>query len=143
MLYWSAPEIEKSFLVIFNQSQRVNSTLKSWFDYVIHGLVPVSPLSNGNRIQKFKTSNPNLDKYLKARALLDFEAEFPSDLTLRTGDVIYIVYGEEQNEGWTGIVGDRQGLFPSECVELVEEIRWPMHRNEPTYVLATIRNFSN
>jgi hypothetical protein len=73
-----------------------------------------------------------LENYPKAKALFDYEAEVHGDLTLRAGDIIYILDREEEDGWWTGMIGNRQGLFPSTYVEIVEEKPLPsIHKNEP------------
>jgi len=67
-----------------------------------------------------------------AKALFDYEAEVHGDLTLRAGDIIYILDKEEEEGWWTGMSGNRQGLFPSTYVEVIEEKPLPsIHKNEP------------
>eukprot|EP00484_Ammonia_sp_Unknown_P027509 CAMPEP_0197032254 /NCGR_PEP_ID=MMETSP1384-20130603/10974_1 /TAXON_ID=29189 /ORGANISM="Ammonia sp." /LENGTH=952 /DNA_ID=CAMNT_0042461887 /DNA_START=28 /DNA_END=2886 /DNA_ORIENTATION=- len=73
-----------------------------------------------------------LENYPKAKALFDYEAEVHGDLTLRAGDIIYILDREEEDGWWTGCIGNRQGLFPSTYVEIIEEKPLPsIHKNEP------------
>ena len=53
-------------------------------------------------------------------------------MTLRAGDIIYILDREEEEGWWTGMSGTRQGLFPSTYVEVIEEKPLPsIHKNEP------------
>jgi len=80
-------------------------------------------------------SEQGLANYPKARALFDYEAQVHGDLTLRAGDMIYIIDREEAEGWWTGQVAGtkRQGLFPSTYVEVVEEKPLPaIHKNEPS-----------
>ena len=73
-----------------------------------------------------------LENYPKAKALFDYEAEVHGDLTLRAGDIIYILDREEEDGWWTGMINNRQGLFPSTYVEIIEEKPLPsIHKNEP------------
>eukprot|EP01084_Bolivina_argentea_P084050 152115_1 len=73
-----------------------------------------------------------LDNYPKARALFDYEAEVHGDLTLRAGDIIYILDRQEEEGWWTGMINQRQGLFPSTYVEIIDEKPLPqIHKNEP------------
>mmetsp|Transcript_18393 Transcript_18393/g.29153 ORF Transcript_18393/g.29153 Transcript_18393/m.29153 type:complete len:956 (+) Transcript_18393:1172-4039(+) len=79
------------------------------------------------------TSAPHgLQHCARARALFDFEAMVHGDLTVRAGDLIYILEREESNGWWTGCIvaggggsggngGRRQGLFPSTYVEVFDE----------------------
>jgi hypothetical protein len=56
-----------------------------------------------------------------AKALYDFDAENPSEITFRKDDLLYINY--RQCEGW--LVGylqeDKLGLIPENYVKLLQE----------------------
>ncbi|KAI9806563.1 MAG: hypothetical protein M1833_003750 [Piccolia ochrophora] len=55
----------------------------------------------------------------QARALFNFDAEQPTDLGFKKGDVITIVKRtDSKNDWWTGRVGDKEGMFPSNYVEM-------------------------
>eukprot|EP01083_Nonionella_stella_P129062 391319_1 len=73
---------------IYDTQQPINTTLYS----------PKSIHKNG------------LDNYPKARALFDYEAEVHGDLTLRAGDIIYILDRQEEEGWWTGMINQRQGV---------------------------------
>eukprot|EP00486_Rosalina_sp_Unknown_P006749 CAMPEP_0201572838 /NCGR_PEP_ID=MMETSP0190_2-20130828/16345_1 /ASSEMBLY_ACC=CAM_ASM_000263 /TAXON_ID=37353 /ORGANISM="Rosalina sp." /LENGTH=550 /DNA_ID=CAMNT_0047999105 /DNA_START=1269 /DNA_END=2921 /DNA_ORIENTATION=+ len=93
----------------------------------------VSPTaSQHQQIYSSTTSLSGLENYPKAKALFDYEAEVHGDLTLRAGDIIYILDREEEDGWWTGMIQNRQGLFPSTYVEIIEEKPLPsIHKNEP------------
>ncbi|KAK5166920.1 uncharacterized protein LTR77_007649 [Saxophila tyrrhenica] len=56
----------------------------------------------------------------QAVAKFTFDADQPGDLGFKKGDVITIVKRtESEADWWTGRVGDREGIFPSNYVELV------------------------
>lgn len=56
----------------------------------------------------------------QAIAKFTFEADQPGDLGFRKGDVITIVKRtESEADWWTGRIGDREGIFPSNYVEVV------------------------
>jgi len=105
---WDQPQIENNKKMEVNQSQNV---------------------MNGNNADIMKKG---LENYPKAKALFDYEAEVHGDLTLRAGDIIYILDREEEDGWWTGMISNRQGLFPSTYVEIIEEKPLPsIHKNEP------------
>jgi lipid-binding SYLF domain-containing protein len=54
----------------------------------------------------------------QARALFTFEADQPGDLGFKKGEIITIVKRtESKNDWWTGRIGSREGIFPSNYVE--------------------------
>lgn len=73
----------------------------------------------------------NYDNYPKARALFDYEAEVLGDLTLRAGDVIIILEKDTEGGWWTGRIGAREGLFPSNYAEIIDDKELPnMNRGD-------------
>jgi hypothetical protein len=56
----------------------------------------------------------------QAIAKFAFDADQPGDLGFKKGDIITIVKRtESENDWWTGRIGDREGIFPSNYVEVV------------------------
>jgi hypothetical protein len=56
----------------------------------------------------------------QAVAKFTFDADQPGDLGFRKGEVITIVKRtESESDWWTGRIGDREGIFPSNYVEVV------------------------
>ena len=56
----------------------------------------------------------------QAIAKFTFDADQPGDLGFKKGDVITIVKRtESENDWWTGRVGEKEGIFPSNYVEVV------------------------
>lgn len=56
----------------------------------------------------------------QAVAKFTFEADQPGDLAFKKGDVITIVKRtENEADWWTGRIGEREGIFPSNYVEVV------------------------
>ena len=53
----------------------------------------------------------------RANALYNYDAQEPSELTLREGDTVRIL--QKSGEWWFGSVDGREGYFPSNYVELV------------------------
>ncbi|KAI8070610.1 uncharacterized protein B0P05DRAFT_474248 [Gilbertella persicaria] len=57
---------------------------------------------------------------VRARALFNFAGEQEGDLVFHKGDMITIVKKTDtQNDWWTGRIGNRQGIFPANFVQLV------------------------
>jgi lipid-binding SYLF domain-containing protein len=62
----------------------------------------------------------NLQKN-EAIALFNFDADQPGDLAFKKGDIITILKKtDSDNDWWTGRVGERQGIFPSNYVKMKE-----------------------
>lgn len=56
----------------------------------------------------------------QAIAKFAFDADQPGDLGFKKGDIITIVKRtESETDWWTGRIGDREGIFPSNYVEVV------------------------
>ena len=56
----------------------------------------------------------------QAIAKFTFDADQPGDLAFKKGDIITIVKRtESENDWWTGRVGEKEGIFPSNYVEVV------------------------
>ncbi|KAI8314001.1 SH3 domain-containing protein [Colletotrichum sp. SAR11_59] len=57
----------------------------------------------------------------EAVALFTFEADQPGDLGFKKGDVITVLKKtENETDWWTGMIGTRHGIFPSNYVKLKE-----------------------
>lgn len=56
----------------------------------------------------------------QAVAKFTFDADQPGDLGFKKGEIITIVKRtESEADWWTGRIGGREGIFPSNYVELV------------------------
>ncbi|KAI9803602.1 MAG: hypothetical protein M1825_001945 [Sarcosagium campestre] len=111
----------------------------TWADDV-YDRSPASPTSPNNRLARRssitdhysfndnKPSRPTAPKPKftpksslgpnQARALFNFEAEQPTDLGFKKGEVITIVKRtDSKNDWWTGRIGSKEGMFPSNYVE--------------------------
>ncbi|KAI1186596.1 hypothetical protein F5B17DRAFT_403007 [Nemania serpens] len=66
-------------------------------------------------------SKAALLKKNEAVALFTFEADQPGDLGFKKGDVITVLKKtESDNDWWTGMIGSRHGVFPSNYVKMTE-----------------------
>lgn len=66
-------------------------------------------------------SKQALLKKNEAVALFTFEADQPGDLAFKKGDIITVLKKtESDNDWWTGMVGTRHGIFPSNYVKMKE-----------------------
>ncbi|KAK6850766.1 SH3 domain-containing protein [Apiospora arundinis] len=75
---------------------------------------PAAPKPN------FQSKNAMLKKN-EAVALFTFEADQPGDLGFKKGDVITVLKKTDSaNDWWTGMVGTRHGIFPSNYVKMSE-----------------------
>ncbi|KAL5614859.1 hypothetical protein BROUX41_004940 [Berkeleyomyces rouxiae] len=62
-----------------------------------------------------------LMKKNEAVAMFTFEADQPGDLAFKKGDVITVLKKtESDNDWWTGMIGNRHGIFPSNYVKMME-----------------------
>ena len=58
----------------------------------------------------------------KAKALFDYEARAPDELSFKRRDIITVLDKDEEDEGWyTGELNGARGLFPHNYVQLLEE----------------------
>ncbi|KAK5661967.1 hypothetical protein OQA88_10078 [Cercophora sp. LCS_1] len=68
---------------------------------------------------KFTSGQPL--KKNEAIALFTFEADQPGDLSFKKGDVITVLKKTDSaNDWWTGMIGTRHGIFPSNYVKMKE-----------------------
>ncbi|KAJ4161335.1 Protein ysc84 [Fusarium oxysporum] len=57
----------------------------------------------------------------EAVAVYNFDADQPGDLGFKKGDVITVLKRtESDNDWWTGQIGTRTGIFPSNYVKMKE-----------------------
>ncbi|KXT15830.1 hypothetical protein AC579_6268 [Pseudocercospora musae] len=76
---------------------------------------PSAPKPAFGSTGKFPTAQPG-----QAIAKFTFDADQPGDLGFKKGEVITIVKRtESEADWWTGRIGEREGIFPSNYVELV------------------------
>ncbi|KAI0467549.1 hypothetical protein F4859DRAFT_236948 [Xylaria cf. heliscus] len=75
---------------------------------------PVAPKPNFASKQALLKKN-------EAVALFTFEADQPGDLGFKKGDIITVLKKtESDNDWWTGMIGSRHGVFPSNYVKMTE-----------------------
>lgn len=66
-------------------------------------------------------SKQALLKKNEAVALFTFEADQPGDLAFKKGDIITVLKKtDSDNDWWTGMIGTRHGIFPSNYVKMRE-----------------------
>ncbi|KAI0169317.1 DUF500-domain-containing protein [Hypoxylon sp. FL1284] len=66
-------------------------------------------------------SKQALMKKNEAVALFNFDADQPGDLAFKKGEVITVLKKtESDNDWWTGMIGARHGIFPSNYVKMNE-----------------------
>ncbi|EMR71927.1 putative sh3 domain-containing protein [Eutypa lata UCREL1] len=66
-------------------------------------------------------SKQALLKKSEAVALFNFDADQPGDLAFKKGEVITVLKKtESDNDWWTGMIGSRHGIFPSNYVRMKE-----------------------
>ncbi|KAI1662069.1 DUF500-domain-containing protein [Daldinia decipiens] len=90
---------------------------------------PVGGYSEGGRVGPGRpaapkpnfTSKQALMKKNEAVALYNFEPDQPGDLGFKKGDVITVLKKTDSaNDWWTGMIGSRHGIFPSNYVKMKE-----------------------
>ncbi|KAI0113309.1 DUF500-domain-containing protein [Daldinia grandis] len=90
---------------------------------------PVGGYSEGGRAGPGRPAAPKpnfaskqaLMKKNEAVALYNFEPDQPGDLGFKKGDVITVLKKtDSDNDWWTGMVGSRHGIFPSNYVKMKE-----------------------
>jgi hypothetical protein len=58
----------------------------------------------------------------KAKALFDYEARAPDELSFKRRDIITVLDKDEEDEGWyRGEINGKTGLFPNNYVQLIEK----------------------
>ncbi|KAI1504691.1 DUF500-domain-containing protein [Biscogniauxia marginata] len=66
-------------------------------------------------------SKQALMKKNEAVALFNFDADQPGDLGFKKGEIITVLKKtESENDWWTGMIGSRHGIFPSNYVKMKE-----------------------
>jgi len=80
--------------------------------------LPQTPVS---RVETSRSGLPIPDEGMpRAIALYTFQAVEPGDLSFLKGEVITITQkSDKTDDWWTGKLGDRQGIFPANFVEVV------------------------
>ncbi|KZF20987.1 DUF500-domain-containing protein [Xylona heveae TC161] len=77
---------------------------------------PSRPTAPKPQFSRPQPTGPN-----QAVALYTFDADQPGDLGFKKGDIITIVKRtDKESDWWTGRIGGREGIFPSNYVELVQ-----------------------
>jgi len=66
-------------------------------------------------------SNDELKSCERGVALYDYVSQAPGDLTLKQGDEVVILEHAESEGWWTGMIGERTGLFPSTYIEVIKK----------------------
>ncbi|KAI1827337.1 hypothetical protein F4861DRAFT_404597 [Xylaria intraflava] len=93
-------------------------------DYVYRDRQPVSELGGPTRPAAPKPNFASKQALLKkneAVALFTFEADQPGDLGFKKGEVITVLKKtDSDNDWWTGMIGSRHGVFPSNYVKMTD-----------------------
>jgi len=63
-------------------------------------------------------SQPAASGGVSAKALYDYDAENPDDLSFKEGDIIMVLDQSDPSGWWEGEIGGKTGFFPSNFVEL-------------------------
>lgn len=99
------------------ESSRGRSTTGDQGDYVYNDRKTAPPPGRPSAPKPMfpqKTAAPG-----QALAKFKFDADQPGDLGFKKGDVITILKRtDNETDWWTGRIGDREGIFPSNYVEL-------------------------
>ena len=56
----------------------------------------------------------------KAKVIFSYDAKKEDELTLKVGDIVDILRVTEEDGWWSGQLGSKEGLFPSNYVEVIE-----------------------
>lgn len=100
-----------------NRTSRSNTT-SAGGEYSYSDQKPTRPTAP-KPVFKPRTGSLNKDQ---AKALFTFDPDQDGDLAFKKGDIITITKRTENKEDWwTGRIGDRTGVFPSNYVELVTQ----------------------
>ncbi|KAK3350125.1 hypothetical protein B0T25DRAFT_459248 [Lasiosphaeria hispida] len=90
---------------------------------------PASPGATDKKVGPGRPAAPKpnfeskqaLMKKNEAVALFNFDADQPGDLGFKKGDVITVLKKtESDNDWWTGMIGTKHGVFPSNYVKMKE-----------------------
>ena len=58
----------------------------------------------------------------KAKALFDYEARAPDELSFKRRDIITVLDKDEEDEGWyRGEINGKTGLLPNNYVQLIDK----------------------
>ncbi|CAO3659927.1 unnamed protein product [Umbelopsis ramanniana] len=135
LLNGSIPPPEQAQVLYRALDSRFGSTSTMYNDQPVYGDQYEDSTSRAERFAPHQQSyqgtgpsshsaNPGLDKAptrekTTARAMYDFVGEQKGDLSFKRGDIIHIVKSSSsQNDWWTGRIGDREGIFPANFVDL-------------------------
>jgi len=78
-------------------------------------------LTTAVRRHEVGKSKEELKRCQRAVALYDYASQAPGDLTLKKGEEIVILQQSEGEGWWTGMIGERTGLFPSTYIEVIKK----------------------
>ena len=56
----------------------------------------------------------------RAKVIVSYDAKEEDELTLSVGDIVDILWGTVEDGWWSGQLGSKKGLFPSNYVEVIE-----------------------
>lgn len=68
-----------------------------------------------------ETDSPNLSAAVRAKALYDYEAQRPDELSLSTGVQLEVLQQTQEGGWWFGRLNQQEGWFPANYVELLAE----------------------
>lgn len=98
-------------------------------DYV-YSDAPTSPTSGSGKVgpgrpaapkPMFQSAKAGGLRSNEAVALFTFDADQPGDLGFKKGDIITVTKKTDStNDWWTGIIGTRSGIFPSNYVQMTK-----------------------
>lgn len=96
--------------------------------------VQMQPTAPGKLVQKLPPDliNTNNGKKIKARVLYDYEPTQPDELKLVTGELIYILDKNLEDEGWwkgESLSTGEVGVFPDNFVEQINEPQLTMNNH--------------
>lgn len=116
---YSRANPSETFDRLENQRQR-SSTLGDQSDYVYSDRKTPAPGRPSAPKPAFGSSKAAAAGPGQAIAKFTFDADQPGDLGFKKGEVITIVKRtDNESDWWTGRIGDREGIFPSNYVEVV------------------------
>ena len=80
-------------------------------------------LSNAPVLQQEEAAIEEQHNVLFCRALYDYEAQVPSELSFRRDDIIEVL-SQEPSGWWDGLLRNERGWFPSNYVVITVQITW-------------------
>ncbi|OQO03828.1 hypothetical protein B0A48_10469 [Cryoendolithus antarcticus] len=123
-----------------NQRERSNTHNSMYSNSTFGGTGKIAPgrPSAPKPTFSFKTGSAGPGQ---AIAKFTFDADQPGDLGFKKGEVITIVKRtENEADWWTGRIGEREGIFPSNYVETVipeRPLSWQIARRQSTWTWNT------